>query len=316
MNQMKKPYIFAIALIIVLGALATARATKYALRVTAANRVAAAPPTKVAAAHGARQQEPSPADADSGSDDEDAPPKVIRFANNAGALPPFLVNDLDGRPISTASLHGRVVIVSFWATWCPPCREEIPEMISLANRFGDKLQIIGVSEDDDATPEEVREFAANENINYPIVMGNSGISSEFGSVAALPTTFLVDTNGQIVQKHVGLYPMSIYDAEIRALLGEQTGIPVETFADEGQIFLKNAKNASELPGVSFAGLKPEQKRLALKRMNSETCMCGCKMTLAQCRIIDPSCTVSQKLAEKVVKEVVANRAASVGAASR
>jgi thiol-disulfide isomerase/thioredoxin len=308
---MKKPYIFAIALIVVLGALATALATKYALRVTAANRVAAAiPRNATAAAHAARQQDQQSADADSDSDNEDAPPKVIRFAKDAGALPPFLVNDLDGHFVSTANLHGRVVLVSFWATWCPPCREEIPEMIALANRYGDKLQIIGVSEDDDASPEEVREFAANEGINYPIVMGNSGISREFGSVAALPTTFLVDTNGQVVQKHVGLYPMAIYDAEIRTLLGEQIGIPVETFADEGQIFLKNAKNASELPGVNFSGLKPEQKRLALKRMNSETCMCGCKMTLAQCRIIDPSCSVSEKLAQKVVKEVAANRTAS------
>jgi thiol-disulfide isomerase/thioredoxin len=311
---MKKPYIFAIALIVLLGALATALATKYALHVTAANRVATSTPSRNAIpTHAAQQQDQAPADADNDSDDEDAPPKVIHFANNAGQLPPFLVNDLDGHFVSTANLHGRVVMVAFWATWCPPCREEIPELIALTNRFGDKLQVIGVSEDDDASPEEVREFAANEKINYPIVMGNSGISREFGSVAALPTTFLIDTNGQVVQKHVGLYPMAVYDAEIRTLLGEHTGIPVETFADEGQIFLKNAKNASDLPGVNFAGLKPEQKRLALKRMNSENCLCGCKMTLAQCRIIDPTCSVSQKLAEKVVKEVAANRTAIAAA---
>ena len=306
---MKKPYLFAIALIVVLGALATALATKYALRVTAANRLSAAPAGHGAASRAARQQDSSSADADAESDDEDAPPKVLRFANNAGPVPPFLVDAIDGRTVSTAQFHGRVVMVAFWATWCPPCREEIPEMIALANRFGDKLQIIGVSEDDDASPEEVREFAANAGINYPIVMGSSGISREFGSVAALPTTFLVDTNGQVVQKHVGLYPISVYDAEIRSLLGEETDIPVEKFADEGQIFLKNAKNASELPGVNFAGLKPDQKRLALKRLNSETCMCGCKMTLAQCRILDPSCSVSEKLAEKVIKEVAANRTA-------
>jgi thiol-disulfide isomerase/thioredoxin len=307
---MKKSHIFAIVLIAVLGSLATALATKYALRVTAASRLAV--PRK-AASLDPRQQ--TDASADSAGDAEEAP-KVIRFANNAGPIPPFLVNDLEGRAISTAELRGKVVIVSFWATWCPPCREEIPEMIELANRYHDKLQIIGVSEDDDASPDEVREFADNEKINYPIVMGRYGISREFGEVPALPTSFLVDTNGQVVQKHVGLYPIAVYDAEIRALLGEHTDIPIETFADEGQIFLKNAANATSLPGVDFKGLTVAQKRLALKRMNTEICMCGCKMTLAQCRINDPSCSTSQKLAAQVIRQVAGSHPAAAASAAR
>jgi cytochrome c biogenesis protein CcmG, thiol:disulfide interchange protein DsbE len=301
---MKRSYIFAIALIVVLGSLASALATRYALRVTAANRLSAGP--HAAALHGAWQETAGSADAES---DDDAP-RVIRFASNAGPLPPFLVNDLDGRVISTASLRGKVVIVSFWATWCPPCREEIPEMIDLASRFGDKLQIIGVSEDDDASPEEVREFAANEKINYPIVMGRYGISREFGEVPALPTSFVVDLNGNVVQKHVGLYPIEVYDAEIRALLGQHIDIPIQTFVDEGQIFLKNAANATSLPGVEFKGLTAAQKRRALRRMNTEMCVCGCKMTLAQCRINEPSCSVSQKLAAQVVHQVAASPAAA------
>ncbi|HTA52696.1 MAG TPA: TlpA disulfide reductase family protein [Candidatus Acidoferrum sp.] len=307
---MKKSHIFAIALIAVLGSLATALATKYALRVTAASRLAV--PRKAASLHAGQQQDSS-ADSD---DEADEAPKVIRFANNAGPIPPFLVNDLEGRAISTAELRGKVVIVSFWATWCPPCREEIPEMIELASRYGDKLQVIGVSEDDDASPEEVREFAANEKINYPIVMGRYGISREFGEVPALPTSFLVDTNGKVVQKHVGLYPIAVYDAEIRALLGEHTNIPIETFADEGQIFLKNAANATSLPGVDFKGLTVAQKRLALKRMNTEICMCGCKMTLAQCRINDPSCSTSQKLAAQVIRQVAGSHPAAAASAAR
>ena len=307
---MKKSHIFAIALLAVLGSLATGLATKYALHVTAASRLAVL--RKPASFYAGQQQEP-PGDSD---DDSDEAPKVIRFANNAGPIPPFLVNDLEGRAISTAELRGKVVIVSFWATWCPPCREEIPEMIELANRFGDKLQIIGVSEDDDASPEEVREFAANEKINYPIVMGRYGISSEFGEVPALPTSFLVDTNGKVVQKHVGLYPIAVYDAEIRVLLGEHMDIPIETFADEGQIFLKNAANATSLPGVDFKGLTAAQKRVALKRMNTEICRCGCKMTLAQCRINDPSCSTSQKLAAQVVRQVAGSHPAAAASAVR
>ena len=302
---MKRPYTLAVVLIAVLGTLATALATKYALRVTAANR--AAEPRKMAAAH-ASQQDGAP-----DADDEDDAPKVIRFASNAGPMPPFLVNDVEGHVLSSAEWRGRVVIVNFWATWCPPCREEIPEMIDLAKRFGDRLQIVGVSEDDDATPQEIRDFARNEKINYPIVMGNAGISKEYGGVPALPTSFMIDPSGRVVQKHVGLYPSAVYDREIRALLGEHVDVPIQTFVDEGQIFLKNAANATDLPGVDFKGLSTAQRRLALKRLNSENCICGCKLTIAQCRINDSSCSVSERLAAQVVKQIAASRSAGASA---
>jgi len=81
---------------------------------------------------------------------------------------------------------------------------------------------------------------------------------------------------------------------------------IETFEDTGQIFLKNAVLATELPNVDFTGLNAEQKKAALKRMNSETCDCGCTLTLAQCRINDTSCPVSKKLAAQVVKEIAAS----------
>jgi thiol-disulfide isomerase/thioredoxin len=291
---MKKLYILAFVYFAILATLALALATTKALKVVAANRLAR--PGIAARSH--------PAPQESSSDDEDdEAPKSIRFASNAGAMPPFLVSDVEGHVLSSAQWRGRVVIVNFWATWCPPCREEIPEMIDLANRYGDRLQIVGVSEDDDATPEEVLEFAHNQKINYPIVMGSNGLSKEYGGVPALPTSFLVDTSGRVVQKHVGLYPASVYDREIRALLGEHIDIPIETFVDQGQIFLKNA---TDLPGVNFKGLSAEQKRLALKRMNSENCTCGCKLTIAQCRINDSSCSISQKLAMQVVHELASH----------
>jgi thiol-disulfide isomerase/thioredoxin len=300
---MKKPYILALVAVAGLGLLALALATAHARKVVAASRIAS--PRSASAAGGAK--------AGNSSDDDDSPPKVIRFASNPEPMPPFLVNDLDGRILSTAQLRGKVVIVNFWATWCPPCREEIPEMVELADRFKDRLQIIGVSEDDDATPEEVRDFAREEKINYPIVMGGSGISREYGGVPALPTSFIVNTDGRVVVKHVGLFPAEVYDREIRALLGEHVDAPIETFVDDGQIFLKNAANATELPGVDFKGLKPEQKRLALKRMNSESCTCGCKLTIAQCRINESTCATSEKLAAQVVRQIALARPASSSA---
>ncbi len=305
---MNKLYILAILAIAGLGLLATALATTHALKVTAASRVASPQSSPVAAS---AQQEGSANTA--ANDDDDDIPRVIRFASKPELMPPFLVNDVEGRFMSTAEWRGKVVIVNFWATWCPPCRDEIPEMIDLANRYKDRLQIIGVSEDDDATPEEVRDFAREQKINYPIIMGGNSISAEYGGVPALPTSFIVNTDGRVVVKHVGLYPSQVYDREIRALLGEHVDTPIETFDDHGEIFLKNAANITELPGVNLKALNPAQKRLALKRMNSENCMCGCKMTIAQCRINESTCATSQKLAAQIVHQVTSARPAASAA---
>jgi thiol-disulfide isomerase/thioredoxin len=289
-NYMQKLLIVGLLALAAIAVLTAQISTTYARHAAAAGRVL--PASNSAAAH-ARQ--------DAGSDDD--PALVLRFASNPSPMPPFLVNDLDGNVISTASWRGKVVLVNFWATWCPPCRDEIPEMIELANRYKDRLQIIGISQDDDAPPEEVRAFAAQMGINYPVVMGSNALSAEYGGVPALPTSFVVNPDGRVVQKHVGLYPIEVYENEIRSLLGMHVDAKVETFEDAGQIFLKNAANATELPGVDFKGLSAEQKRAALKRLNSESCTCGCKLTIAQCRINDSSCSTSQGLAQKIVREI-------------
>ncbi len=238
--------------------------------------------------------------------DDPADEDIIRFASNAQPMPPFLVNDLNGQVVSTAALRGKVVIVNFWATWCPPCQEEIPEMMELQKQFQGKLQIIGISMDD-GPPEGVKEFADKIGMNYPIVMGSDTLSEEYGGIPALPTSFVVDPQGRVVQKHVGVYPKEVYDNEIRALLGMPVQAKIETFKDTGQIFLKNAALATSLPGVSFAGLTPDQKKLALKLMNSKHCTCGCNMTIAECRITDPTCDTSRKLAQKIVDEIRAGK---------
>jgi thiol-disulfide isomerase/thioredoxin len=228
---------------------------------------------------------------------------VIRFASNPQPTPPFLLSDLDGQVVSTANWRGKVVLLNFWATWCPPCRDEIPEMIELSKRFKDRLQIIGISMDDDASDDDVRHFAKEMGINYPIVMGSRTLSSEYGGVPVLPTSFVVNTDGRIVQKHEGLYPIDVYDSEVRSLLGLPVQAKIETFEDLGQIFLKNAIHAKELPGVDFKGLTDDQKSAALKRFNSEVCPCGCKLTIAQCRINDSECSTSQQLAQQIVREI-------------
>jgi thiol-disulfide isomerase/thioredoxin len=241
------------------------------------------------------------------SGDEDV--RVIRLASNGTPAPPFLLSDLNGRMISTAEWQGHVVLLNFFATWCQPCREEIPELAELQKRYKSQLQVVGVSLDDDATPAQVKQFAMRNGINYSIVMGSSEITKEYGGVPALPTNFIIDSHGRVVQKHVGLYPLAVYDTEVRALLGMHVDAKVETFEDTGQIFLKNASLATELPGVDLKGLTPSQKKEALKQMNAENCSCGCGMTIAQCRINDSTCPISKELAAKIIKEIRNGKAA-------
>jgi thiol-disulfide isomerase/thioredoxin len=226
---------------------------------------------------------------------------VIRFVKNPESAPPLQAQDLLGKPITKENWGGKVVLVNFWATWCPPCREEIPELLELEKEYKGQLQIVGISEDDDP-PEKVMKFAQKQGMTYPIVMATQEMIDAYGGVPALPTSFLIDTQGRVVQKHSGLYPIESYRQEIRSLLGLATDVRVETFVDTGQVFLKNASNATELPGVDFAGLSPEQKKLALHRMNAESCTCGCKLTVSQCRVNDGECPTSRDLAAQIVRE--------------
>jgi thiol-disulfide isomerase/thioredoxin len=226
---------------------------------------------------------------------------VIRFVKDPEMAPPLQVKDILGNAVTKADWTGKVVLVNFWATWCPPCREEIPELIELKRQYGDRLQIIGISEDEDP-PAKVLKFAQQKGMSYPIIMSTPQLIAAFGGVPALPTSFLIDTQGRVVTKHTGLYPIESYHREIRSLLGLPTDGRIETFVDTGQIFLKNAANATELPGVDFKGLNDDQKKHALHRMNAETCTCGCGLTVSQCRVNDSECGTSMDLAAQIVKE--------------
>jgi thiol-disulfide isomerase/thioredoxin len=238
--------------------------------------------------------DPSPADS------ANAP--VIHFVKNPEMAPPLQAQDIQGKTVDKADWGGKVVLVNFWATWCPPCRMEIPELMELKKTYGDRLEIVGISEDEDP-PAKVLKFVQSEGMTYPVIMATPKLIASYGGVPALPTSFLIDTKGRVVTKHSGLYPIESYHLEIRSLLGLPTDARVETFEDDGQIFLKNAANATELPGVDFKGLTAEQKKRALRRMNAETCTCGCGLTISQCRVNDSECPTSKGLAEKIVKEV-------------
>ena len=231
---------------------------------------------------------------------------TIRFVKNPQPVPAFTILSLDGQTISPAHLDGKVVLLNFWATWCPPCREEIPDLIELQDKYGGRLQIIGLSVDT-GSQETVKRFVQERKINYPVAIASPELEAKFGGVMGLPTSFLVDTEGRVVQKHVGLHEPILYDREIRVLLNLPVEAKIETFDDTGQVLLANAKNATELPGVDLSKLTPKQKKAALRQLNEQKCTCGCDLTLAQCRINDTSCSVSPGLAKHLVDRVVAGK---------
>ena len=227
---------------------------------------------------------------------------VIRFVRNPDAAPDFKVDALDGHPLALAGQRGKVVLLNFWATWCGPCRAEIPDLIALQHKYKDQLQIIGLTVDED-DPAAVKQVVDETGINYPVAMSPPDLRMQYGGIAALPTSFVVDQQGRVVQKHEGLRDPALYEAEIRALLGLSIDARVETFEDTGQVFLAHADRASELPGVNLSRLTPEQKQTALHKFNAEACTCGCNFTLAQCRIYDRNCAISKARTEKIVAEV-------------
>src|SRR6202022_344280 len=161
--------------------------------------------------------------------------------------------------------------------------------------------IIGLTVDDG--PEEfVRQFVKKRGINYRVAVAPDDLQDKFGGVHGLPTVFILDTSGRMVQKHVGLRDPTLYDLEIRALLGLPVEARVETIEDTGQIFLANAQRATEFPGLDLSPLTPELKKAVIRKLNEENCTCGCKMTLAQCRINDAKCGVSLKAAKQILAE--------------
>ena len=227
---------------------------------------------------------------------------ALRFYKNPAAVADFTVRDLDGRTISLASLRGKVTIVNFWATWCGPCRAEIPDLVALQQKYKDQLQVIGISEDE-ASPAVVKTFAAQFNVNYPVAMVTPELEKLFGSVSALPTSFVIDREGRLVQKHVGMLHRDVTEAEARALAGLPVNATIEKVDQTQGLKLDNGAQAINIPGVDLSKLSAERRTEVLQKLNSQPCTCGCDLTIARCRVDDPNCSVSLPIAKQVVRQI-------------
>jgi cytochrome c biogenesis protein CcmG/thiol:disulfide interchange protein DsbE len=138
--------------------------------------------------------------------------------DNKQYAPNFSLKTADGTTIELAKLKGKIVVVNFWATWCPPCRAEIPDFIKIQEQYKNKgLMIVGISLDQKGWP-AVKPFAEKTKFNYPIVLGNEDVVKAYGGIEAIPTSFFIDKKGFIVDKQVGMLSKEDFAQKLKSLL--------------------------------------------------------------------------------------------------
>jgi peroxiredoxin len=153
----------------------------------------------------------------------------VKPLKDRAAAPDFALKDIDGRTVRLSDYRGKVVLLNFWATWCTPCRIEIPWFIEFEQKNKDRgFAVLGVSMDEGGW-DVIKPFLAEMRVNYRTLKGDDMIAEQYGGVDSLPTTFLIDRQGWIASAHLGLVSKSksIYENEIQELLSEpdRSGLP-------------------------------------------------------------------------------------------
>ncbi len=136
--------------------------------------------------------------------------------------PHFTLKDLEGRRVSLNEFDGMIVLLDFWATWCPPCRQSIPELIKLQDRYGDEgLVIVGVSLDDPERTSDraLQDFIEQNSINYPVLRGEEAVVRDYfgDEKVGIPTMFVINREGEIVDRHVGFVPGAVEESLAKVL---------------------------------------------------------------------------------------------------
>jgi cytochrome c biogenesis protein CcmG/thiol:disulfide interchange protein DsbE len=158
--------------------------------------------------------------------------KKVKSEAERKPAPDFALKDVNGATVRLSDYRGKVVLLNFWATWCGPCKIEIPWFIEFEQKHKDRgFAVLGISMDDGW--EVVRPFLARMNVNYRTVLGDEMVAELYGGVASLPTSFLIDREGRIVSAHLGLVNKSVYEDEIEQLLSAPATGPAAASAATG-----------------------------------------------------------------------------------
>src|SRR2546422_8666669 len=135
----------------------------------------------------------------------------------------FSLESLEGKSMSLSDLRGKAVLLNFWATWCTPCKIEMPWFVDLQKQYGAQgLQVIGVAMDE-ASKEDIAKFARDMGVNYPILIGKESVGDAYGGVQFLPTTYFIGRDGKVVAHEFGLKSRSEFEDNIKKALGQGQG---------------------------------------------------------------------------------------------
>jgi peroxiredoxin len=149
------------------------------------------------------------------------PAAVVKTAKDRPAAPDFTLTGADGVEIRLSGYKGKVVMLNFWATWCTPCLAEIPWFVEFQRTHAARgLAVVGISMDEDGW-KPVRPFMETQKINYPVAIGDDALAQKYGGIESLPETLLIDREGRIASRHVGIVARSDYEKELIQILDEK-----------------------------------------------------------------------------------------------